>query len=58
MLVEENNKMKFVTELSKTRCNVFVNTTRNNALKITDFVEVRFDADKFLGEHFQTQEWN
>lgn len=58
MLVEENNKMKFVAELCKTRYNVFVNTTRNNALKITDFVEVRFEADKFLDEHFKTQEWN
>lgn len=47
--------MNTIFEVLKPRGNVFSDTTREDVLNLTDFVEHRIDAHKFFGENFQTQ---
>ncbi len=47
--------MKRVTELCKPRESVFVDTTRDDVLNLSDLVEGRIDASKFFDENFKTR---
>lgn len=46
--------MKYISELCKPRANVFVDTTRDDVLNLSDLVEGRIDADRFFDENFTT----
>ncbi len=47
--------MKTVGELCKPRESVFVDTTRDDVLNLSDLIEGRIDADKFFDENFKTK---
>ena len=47
--------MKTVAQLCKPRENVFVDTTRDDVLNLSDLVEGRIDATKFFEENFKTR---
>ena len=47
--------MKTVAQLCKPRENVFVDTTRDDVLNLSDLVEGRIDATKFFDENFKTR---
>ena len=47
--------MKTVFELCKPRASVFMDTTRDDVLNLSDFIENRIDVDKFFNENFQTK---
>ncbi|MEA4902368.1 DUF499 domain-containing protein [Desulfitobacterium sp.] len=47
--------MQTVFELCKPRASVFVDTTRDDVLNLSDLVEDRIDPDKFFDENFQTK---
>lgn len=47
--------MKYVAELCKPRDSVFVDTTRDDVLNLSDLVEGRIDADRFFDENFETK---
>ena len=47
--------MKTVFELCKPRASVFVDTTRDDVLNLSDLIENRIDVDKFFNENFQTK---
>lgn len=47
--------MQTVFELCKPRDSVFLDTTRDDVLNLSDLVEGRIDADKFFGENFKTK---
>ena len=47
--------MKTVFDLCKPRANVFVDTTRDDVLNLSNLVEGSIDADKFFGENFKTK---
>lgn len=47
--------MKTVFELCKPRASVFVDTTRDDVLNLSDLVEDRIDVDKFFNENFKTK---
>jgi hypothetical protein len=48
-------KMLVINEVIKPRETVFSDTTRDDVLNLTDFVDNRIDAKKFFKENFQTQ---
>lgn len=47
--------MLTISEMLKPRENVFSDTTREDVLNLTDFIENKIDAYKFFEENFQTQ---
>ena len=47
--------MKTVFELCKPRASVFMDTTRDDVLNLSDLVENRIDVDNFFNENFQTK---
>lgn len=47
--------MKTVGELCKPRESVFVDTTRDDVLNLSDLIEGRIDQDKFFDENFKTR---
>jgi len=47
--------VKYVAELCKPRSSVFVDTTKDDVLNLSDLVEGRIDADKFFDENFKTK---
>ncbi len=47
--------MKSVFDLCKPRESVFVDTTRDDVLNLSDLVEGRIDVDKFFTENFKTK---
>ena len=47
--------MKSVAELCKPRASVFVDTTRDDVLNLSDLVEGRIDAEHFFDENFKTR---
>ena len=47
--------MQAVAELCKPRDTVFLDTTRDDVLNLSDLVEGKIDADKFFGENFKTK---
>ena len=47
--------MKTVAQICKPRESVFVDTTRDDVLNLSDLVEGRIDADKFFDENFKTK---
>ena len=47
--------MQTVFELCKPRNSVFMDTTRDDVLNLSDLVEGKIDADKFFGENFKTK---
>ena len=47
--------MKTVGELCKPRESVFVDTTRDDVLNLSDLIEGRIDPDKFFAENFKTK---
>lgn len=47
--------MKSVAELCKPRANVFVDSTRDDVLDLTNLAEGKIDIDKFFNENFKTQ---
>lgn len=47
--------MKTVGELCKPRKSVFVDTTRDDVLNLSDLIEGRIDPDKFFAENFRTK---
>ncbi len=47
--------MKTVFELCKPRASVFVDTTRDDVLNLSDLIENKIDVDKFFNENFQTK---
>src|SRR5665647_1523668 len=47
--------MKTVFEICKPRENVFVDTTRDDVLNLSDLIENRIDVDKFFNENFKTK---
>ena len=47
--------MQKIYEVLKPRASVFSDTTREDVLNLTDYLENRIDANKFFGENFQTQ---
>jgi hypothetical protein len=47
--------MKTVFELCKPRASVFVDTTRDDVLNLTDLIEDKIDVDKFFNENFKTK---
>lgn len=48
-------KMKTVFELCKPRANVFVDSTRDDTLNLSDLMEKKIDVDKFFNENFMTK---
>ena len=46
--------MKTIAELCKPRESVFVDTTRDDVLNLSDFVVARIDAERFFEENFKT----
>lgn len=47
--------MRTVFELCKPRANVFVDTTRDDVLNLSDLIENKIDVDKFFNENFKTK---
>ena len=47
--------MKYVSELCKPRASVFVDTTRDDVLNLSDLIEGRIDVDRFFNENFKTK---
>ena len=47
--------MKTVFELCKPRESVFLDTTRDDVLNLSDLIENKIDADKFFNENFKTK---
>ena len=47
--------MKTVLELCKPRESVFLDTTRDDVLNLSDFVENKINPDKFFNENFKTK---
>jgi hypothetical protein len=47
--------MQTIYELCKPRESVFLDTTRDDTLNLSDLVEKRIDADKFFSENFKTK---
>lgn len=47
--------MKTVFELCKPRANVFVDSTRDDTLNLSDLMEKKIDVDKFFNENFMTK---
>ena len=47
--------MKTIAEMLKPRQSVFLDTTRDDVLNLSDFAEGRVDADKFFRENYETQ---
>ncbi|MCQ1531159.1 DUF499 domain-containing protein [Lutispora saccharofermentans] len=47
--------MKTVFELCKPRASVFIDTTRDDVLNLSDLIENRIDIDKFFNENFKTK---
>lgn len=47
--------MQTVLQLCKPRDSVFQDTTREDVLNLSDFVEQKIDVDKFFGENFKTK---
>lgn len=47
--------MQSVYELCKPRESVFLDTTRDDVLNLSDLIEGKIDIDKFFGENFKTQ---
>ena len=47
--------MQTVFQLCKPRDSVFQDTTREDVLNLSDFVEQKIDVDKFFGENFKTK---
>ena len=47
--------MKSVAELCKPRSSVFVDTTRDDVLNLSDLVEGRINAEHFFDENFKTR---
>ena len=45
--------MKTVLELCKPRESVFLDTTRDDVLNLSDFVENKINPDKFFNENFK-----
>ena len=50
--------MKSVAVLCKPRKSVFVDTTRDDVLNLSDLVEGRINADRFFDENFKTRGMN
>ena len=47
--------MKHISELCKPRESVFIDTTREDVLNLSDFIEGRIDGDAFFSENFRTK---
>lgn len=47
--------MKNVSDLCKPRASVFIDTTRDDVLNLSDLVEGHIDADRFFDENFKTK---
>lgn len=47
--------MKPISELCKPRANVFVDTTRDDVLNLSDLVEGKINPDRFFDENFTTK---
>jgi len=47
--------MKTIAQMLKPRKSVFLNTTREDVLNLSDFAEKKVDASKFFNENFNTQ---
>lgn len=47
--------MKHIAELCKPRDSVFMDTTREDVLNLSDLVEGRIDGEKFFAENFRTK---
>ena len=50
--------MKTVAELCVPRDSVFVDTTRDDVLNLSDLIEGHIDAAKFFDENFKTRGMN
>lgn len=47
--------MKVVSEMLKPKANVFVDTTREDVIDLTDLVEHKINAEDFFSQNFQTE---
>lgn len=47
--------MKTVFELCKPRASVFLDTTRDDVLNLSDLIENKIDVDRFFNENFKTK---
>ena len=47
--------MKHIAELCKPRDSVFLDTTREDVLNLSDLIEGRIDGEKFFAENFRTK---
>ena len=47
--------MKHIAELCKPRDSIFIDTTREDVLNLSDLIEDRVDGEKFFAENFKTK---